>query len=78
VGTAEATYAQHAVWFTEQAGVAGTAYHMALGVWFADGLDPAALAAACDAVVARHPVLATRVDDTDGAPRLVPVGSDRP
>ena len=43
MGTAEATYAQHAVWFTEQAGVAGTAYHMALGVWFADGLDPAAV-----------------------------------
>ncbi|WJK37377.1 amino acid adenylation domain-containing protein [Solwaraspora sp. WMMA2065] len=77
MGTAEATYAQHAVWFTEQAGVAGTAYHMALGVWFAAGLDQAALATACAAVVDRHPVLATRVDDSDGVPRLAPA-ADRP
>ncbi|WP_326552166.1 non-ribosomal peptide synthetase [Micromonospora sp. NBC_01813] len=72
MSTAEATYAQHAVWFTEQAGVAGTAYHMALGIWFAADLDRTALATACATVLARHPVLATRVDDTDGVPRLVP------
>ncbi|WFE30059.1 amino acid adenylation domain-containing protein [Solwaraspora sp. WMMD791] len=72
MGIADATYAQHAVWFTEQAGVAGTAYHMALGVWFGDGLDRAALAAACDAVVSRHPMLGCRVDEVDGVPRLAP------
>ncbi|MDG4764528.1 amino acid adenylation domain-containing protein [Solwaraspora sp. WMMD406] len=72
MGTAEATYAQHAVWFTEQAGAAGTAYHMALGVWFAADLDRSALAAACDAVVARHPILTTRIADDDGMPRLAP------
>ncbi|MFV2083597.1 non-ribosomal peptide synthetase [Micromonospora sp. LOL_021] len=77
MGTAEATYAQHAVWFTEQARVAGTAYHMAVGVWFAAGLDQAALATACAAVVDRHPVLAARVDDSDGVPRLAPA-ADRP
>ncbi|MFV2109620.1 non-ribosomal peptide synthetase [Micromonospora sp. LOL_015] len=77
MGTAEATYAQHAVWFTEQAGVAGTAYHMALGVWYAAGLDQAALATACAAVVDRHPALAARVDDSDGVPRLAPA-ADRP
>ncbi|SCF28933.1 amino acid adenylation domain-containing protein [Micromonospora echinospora] len=73
MGTAEATYAQHAVWFTEQAGVAGTAYHMALGVRFGAELDRSALVEACAVVTARHPVLATRVvADHDGTPRLVP------
>ncbi|MEV2237222.1 amino acid adenylation domain-containing protein [Micromonospora sp. NPDC049891] len=73
VGTAEATYAQHAVWFTEQAGVAGTAYHMALGIRFAAGLDRRALVAACAALTERHPILAARVTgDDDGNPRLVP------
>ncbi|MEU3457362.1 amino acid adenylation domain-containing protein [Micromonospora sp. NPDC006766] len=73
VGTAEATHAQHAVWFTEQAGVAGTAYHMALGVRFAAELDRPALVAACAAVVEQHPVLAARiVTDDEGTPRLEP------
>ncbi|MEU7978834.1 amino acid adenylation domain-containing protein [Micromonospora sp. NPDC049081] len=73
VGTAEATFAQHAVWFTEQAGVAGTAYHLALGIRFGAELDRAALVAACAATVARHPVLAARVGtDDDGTPRLTP------
>ncbi|MEV0329320.1 amino acid adenylation domain-containing protein [Micromonospora echinospora] len=73
MGTAEATYAQHAVWFTEQAGVAGAAYHMALGVRFGAELDRSALVEACAVVTARHPVLATRVvADHDGTPRLVP------
>ncbi|WP_431886809.1 non-ribosomal peptide synthetase [Micromonospora wenchangensis] len=73
VGTAEATFAQHAVWFTEQAGVAGTAYHLALGIRFGAELDRAALVAACAATVARHPVLAARVGtDENGTPRLTP------
>ncbi|WP_405109276.1 amino acid adenylation domain-containing protein [Micromonospora sp. NBC_01405] len=73
VGTAEATYAQHAVWFTEQAGVAGTAYHMALGVRFAADLDRRALVEACAAVTDRHPVLGTRVvTEADGTPGLAP------
>ncbi|MFF3868815.1 amino acid adenylation domain-containing protein [Micromonospora sp. NPDC001898] len=73
VGTAEATYAQHAVWFTEQAGVAGTAYHMALGVRFAADLDRRALVEACAAVTDRHPVLCTRVvTEADGTPGLAP------
>ncbi|MGW1060233.1 non-ribosomal peptide synthetase [Micromonospora rubida] len=73
VGTAEATYAQHAVWFTEQAGVAGTAYHMALAVRFAADLDRRALVEACAAVTDRHPVLGTRVvTEADGTPGLAP------
>ncbi|WP_207922931.1 non-ribosomal peptide synthetase [Micromonospora sp. KC606] len=73
MGTAEATFAQHAVWFTEQAGVAGTAYHMAVGVRFAAELDRRALVAACAAVTEQHPVLAARiVTDDDGLPHLAP------
>ncbi|WP_236146061.1 condensation domain-containing protein, partial [Verrucosispora sp. SN26_14.1] len=73
MGTAEATSAQHAVWFTERAGVAGTAYHMAVGVRFAAGLDRRALVAACASVTDRHPILAARiVGDDDGTPRLAP------
>ncbi|MEU6075791.1 amino acid adenylation domain-containing protein [Micromonospora sp. NPDC047074] len=76
VGTAEATSAQHAVWFTEQAGVAGTAYHMALGVRFAAELDRRALVAACAAVTEQHPVLAARVvTDDGGTPHLAPADS---
>ncbi|MGW0435010.1 non-ribosomal peptide synthetase [Micromonospora sp. NPDC003197] len=78
VGIAEATYAQHAVWFTEQAGVAGTAYQMALGIRFTADLDRAALVEACQAVIARHEVLGTRiVVDADGTPRLAPA-DDQP
>ncbi|MFK3979310.1 amino acid adenylation domain-containing protein [Micromonospora sp. NPDC050397] len=67
------TYAQHAVWFTEQAGVAGNGYHLALGVRFGAGLDRVALGAACAAVVDRHEVLSLAVDPgPDGEPRLVP------
>ncbi|WP_199714483.1 non-ribosomal peptide synthetase [Micromonospora radicis] len=73
MGTAEATSAQHAVWFTEQAGVAGTAYHMALGIRFGAELDRRALVAACAALTEQHPILAARVDgDADGTPRLAP------
>ncbi|GAA1394019.1 non-ribosomal peptide synthetase [Catellatospora coxensis] len=62
----------HGVWFTEQAAVAGTAYHMALGVWFDGELDRHALGEACAAVVARHPVLACAVVLDGDLPRLVP------
>ncbi|WP_329110899.1 amino acid adenylation domain-containing protein [Micromonospora sp. NBC_01699] len=73
MNTAPTTYAQHAVWFTEQAGVAGTAYHLALGVRFDAGLDRPALAEACATVISRHEVLSTAIEpDPDGAPRLVP------
>ncbi|MEV6693584.1 amino acid adenylation domain-containing protein [Micromonospora sp. NPDC051196] len=73
VGTAEATYAQHAVWFTEQAGAAGTAYHMALGVRFGAELDRRALVAACATLTERHPILSARiVGADDGTPRLAP------
>jgi amino acid adenylation domain-containing protein len=64
------TDGQHGIWFTEAAGVAGTAYHMPLAVWFTGDLDTAALRAACLDLVARHPVLAGAVTDEDGVTRL--------
>ncbi|MFI6759827.1 AMP-binding protein [Micromonospora sp. NPDC050417] len=67
------TYAQHAVWFTEQAGVAGGTYQLALGIRFGADLDRSALAEACTAVIDRHEVLSTAVEpDPDGVPALVP------
>ncbi|MGA3539826.1 non-ribosomal peptide synthetase [Micromonosporaceae bacterium DT194] len=70
-GGAEATLAQHAVWFTEQAGVAGTAYQMALGLWCDAGLDEEALIEASAAVLDRHELLGVRVAAGE-VPRLVP------
>ncbi|WP_431729441.1 non-ribosomal peptide synthetase [Verrucosispora sp. TAA-831] len=76
MGTAEATSAQHAVWFTERAGVAGTAFHMAVGVRFGAALDRRALVAACASVTDRHPILAARiVVGDDGTPHLAPADS---
>jgi amino acid adenylation domain-containing protein len=66
----EMTAAQHAVWFTEQAGVAEGAYRMALGIWFGDGLDEHAISAACAAVVRRHPLLSATVHSPGDVPML--------
>ncbi|MEV0132074.1 amino acid adenylation domain-containing protein [Dactylosporangium sp. NPDC050688] len=68
------TPAQHGVWITEQALPAGAAYHLTVTIRFTGGLDAERLRAACAAVVARHPVLAGAVDDTD-LPALVPAAA---
>jgi amino acid adenylation domain-containing protein len=62
---------QAGVWFTEEFGQAGTAYHLPLTIEFEGELDVAALRSACAAVVRRHPVLATAVQVSDGVPYLV-------
>jgi amino acid adenylation domain-containing protein len=67
-----ATPAQQGIWFTERAGIAGTAYHMAVVVKLDGPLDADAFAAACDTVVDRHPSLRTAFSDVDGVPRPVP------
>ncbi|MDN3354203.1 amino acid adenylation domain-containing protein [Actinomadura sp. DC4] len=64
---------QAGVWFTEELGQAGTAYHLPLTVGFDGALDTGALRTACATVVSRHPVLATAVHVADGVPYLVPV-----
>lgn len=68
----ETSHAQQGIWFTEQAGLAAGAYHLAWGIRFGPGLDEAALAEACAAVVERHEILRTAVAVDDGVPVLIP------
>ncbi|GAA2360296.1 hypothetical protein Cme02nite_37370 [Catellatospora methionotrophica] len=67
-----ATPAQHGMWLTERLGLAATAYHMPLPVWLDGPLDPARLADACTAAVARHPVLSCTFTELDGELLLTP------
>jgi amino acid adenylation domain-containing protein len=66
-----ASAAQQGVWFTEQVGGAGSAYHLPLAIRFDGRLDVPALAGACEAVVDRHPPLACAIEERRGAPFLV-------
>ncbi|MFC7384586.1 non-ribosomal peptide synthetase [Sphaerisporangium rhizosphaerae] len=67
-----ASFAQHGIWITERTGAAGDVYRMPLVVTFGGGLDVEAMRGACQAVLARHPVLATVPVERDGEVRLVP------
>ncbi|WP_155373481.1 non-ribosomal peptide synthetase [Catellatospora vulcania] len=67
-----ATPAQHGMWLTERLGLAATAYHMPLPVWLDGPLDPARLADACAAAVARHPVLSCAFTEQDGELQTAP------
>jgi len=69
--TVPLTAAQSGVWFTEQLGDNGTAYHLPLSITFDGALDVAALSAAVDAVAARHPVLGAAVVVESGTPSLL-------
>jgi amino acid adenylation domain-containing protein len=68
---------QSGVWFTEELGGAGTAYHLPLTVELSGKLDVGALRAACAAVLRRHPVLLAAVEVLDGVPYLVPAEEPR-
>ncbi|MFD9500492.1 amino acid adenylation domain-containing protein [Streptomyces sp. NPDC060035] len=68
--------AQHGMWVTEQVLRPGAAHHLALTARFASPPDPEALAAGCARLVARHPVLASRVDPE--GPALVPATGPAP
>ncbi|GFJ86967.1 condensation domain-containing protein [Phytohabitans rumicis] len=72
MSTTETGHAQHAVWFTERAGVAAGAYQMAFGIHFGAGLNERALGEACAAVVERHPALSNAVAIDGDVPVLVP------
>ncbi|MEZ0066053.1 acyl carrier protein [Streptacidiphilus sp. MAP12-20] len=63
--------AQHGMWITARTGAA-TAYHMPVVITLAETPDPGALAEACRAVVARHPLLGSAVEERDGVPYFVP------
>ncbi|NEC23709.1 hypothetical protein, partial [Streptomyces parvus] len=53
--------AQHGMWITEQVLRPGSAHHLAVTARFAVPPDPAALDAGCARLLARHPVLASRL-----------------
>src|SRR3569833_2667799 len=58
--------AQQRLWFIDQLGVAGAAYHIARAVRLKGTLDVAALRAALDALVERHESLRTTFRQPDG------------
>ncbi|WP_157876153.1 condensation domain-containing protein [Streptacidiphilus griseoplanus] len=63
--------AQHGMWTAARTGAA-TAYHMPVVITLGAPPDRDALAAACRAVVTRHPQLAAAVRERDGVPVLEP------
>jgi len=71
----EVSAAQAGVWVNERVGGLGTVYSMPFTLTFDGPLDVPALAAALDAVVARHPVLSSAVAERDGVPVLVPAAA---
>jgi amino acid adenylation domain-containing protein len=67
-----ATLAQSGIWVTEVAGRAGAGYVMPLAVELTGPVDVSALRDACAAVLDRHRVLGSVVEERDGVPVLVP------
>ncbi|HEX2080603.1 MAG TPA: non-ribosomal peptide synthase/polyketide synthase [Longimicrobium sp.] len=68
------SFAQQRLWFLEQLGDLGGAYHIRTGVRLRGALDRAALARALDTIVARHEALRTVFAQVDGVPeqRIAP------
>ncbi|GII96965.1 non-ribosomal peptide synthetase [Sinosporangium siamense] len=70
-----ASLAQHGIWITERAADVGPAYHMALSIDLKGAPAVHTLAAACEDVITRHPVLGTAVAERDGVPEPVPAAT---
>jgi amino acid adenylation domain-containing protein len=68
------SFAQQRLWFLEQMGGLGSAYHASQRLRLRGALDRAALARALDGLVARHEALRTTFTAVDGAPeqRIAP------
>ncbi|HET7464785.1 MAG TPA: condensation domain-containing protein, partial [Longimicrobium sp.] len=68
------SFAQQRLWFLEQLGGLGSAYHLAERLRLRGELDRAALGRALDAIVARHESLRTTFAEMDGVPeqRIAP------
>jgi amino acid adenylation domain-containing protein len=68
------SFAQQRLWFLEQMGGLGSAYHAPLRLRLRGTLDREALARALDGIVARHEALRTTFTEVDGAPeqRIAP------
>ncbi len=62
------SHGQEAIWFLEQLQPGGCAYNIAGAARFADGLDAAALRAACSRLCERHEALRTVFVRTPGGP----------
>ncbi|HEY7769023.1 amino acid adenylation domain-containing protein [Longimicrobium sp.] len=68
------SFAQQRLWFLEQMGNLGSAYHIPMRLRLRGELDRGALARALDRIVARHEVLRTSFPTVDGEPvqRIAP------
>ncbi len=62
------SFAQQRLWFLEQMGDAGGAYHIAAGLRLCGALDRVALGRALDRIVQRHEALRTVFHEVDGHP----------
>ncbi|GAA1011097.1 hypothetical protein Aple_056990 [Acrocarpospora pleiomorpha] len=71
----QASPAQHGMWVTDRLGGDPRAHHMPLLIRLTGELDRTALAAACAAVVERHPLLGKALADRDGVVGLVPAAT---
>ena len=73
------SFAQQRLWFLEQLGGLGSTYHIRKRRRMRGGVDPAALARALDALVARHEALRTTFMQVDGVPRqrIAPAAASR-
>ncbi|HEU4561409.1 MAG TPA: condensation domain-containing protein, partial [Longimicrobium sp.] len=69
------SFAQQRLWFVEQLGGVGSAYHIPKGLRLRGELDREALGRALDRIVARHEALRTTFAEVDGEPeqRIAPV-----
>ncbi|HYW06799.1 MAG TPA: condensation domain-containing protein, partial [Longimicrobium sp.] len=74
-GDVALSLAQQRLWFIEQLGGLGAAYHLPKRLRLTGELDRAALRRTLDAIVARHEALRTTFGQVDGAPvqRVAPV-----
>ncbi|HEX8693688.1 MAG TPA: amino acid adenylation domain-containing protein, partial [Longimicrobium sp.] len=73
------SFAQRRLWFLEQFGSAGAAYHLPLRLRLKGELDRAALGRALDRIVARHEALRTTFSADGGVPeqRIAPAEESR-
>ena len=68
-GALPLSFAQQRLWFLDQLEPGSPVYNIAATLGIDGPLDPAALGASFDAIVARHESLRTTFDDEDGRPR---------
>jgi len=78
-GRVPLSFAQQRLWFLEQLGALGSAYHLPTRLRLRGALDRGALARALDGIVARHEALRTTFPAVDGVPeqRIAPAEAFR-